>query len=105
MPHRGRTKRSAANRVIPDNTAEPGAAVPADPAVPEKSSPGVTRASPGAAVTNDSGERKPNVKLSQVGNGAVSRNNPRISNHVTFTIEEVNVFSESDDGFCYTNQI
>ena len=102
MPHRGRTKRSAANRVIPDNTAEPGAA---DPAVPEKRSPGVTRASPGAAVTNDSGERKPNVKLSQVGNGAVSRNNPRISNHVTFTIEEVNVFSESDDGFCYTNQI
>ena len=103
MPHRGRTKRSAANRVIPDNAAERGAA---DTAVPEKRSPGVTRgARPAAAVTNDSGERKPNVKLSHIGNGAVSRNNPRISNHVTFTIEEVNVFSESDDGFCYTNQI
>ena len=89
--------------MIPDNAAEPGAAVPA---VPEKRSPGVTRASPSAAVvTNDSGERKPNVTLSHVGNGAVSRNNPRISNHVTFTIEEVNVFSENDDGFCYTNQI
>ena len=104
MPHRGRTKRSAANRVIPDNTAEP-AAVSADPAVPEKRGSGVTGASPRTAVTNESAERKTDVQISQVGNGAVLRNNPRISNHVTFTIEEVNVFSESDDGFCYTNQI
>lgn len=104
MPHRGRTKRSAANRVIPDNAAET-AAVSADPAVPEKSESGVTDASPSPDVTNYSCERKPDVNLPHIGNGAVARNNPRISNHVTFTIEEVNVFSESDDGFCYTNQI
>ena len=104
MPHRGRTKRSAANRVIPDNAAEL-TAVSADPAVPEKSDSGVTEASPRPAVTNGLCERKASVNIPHIGNGAVARNNPRISNHVTFTIEEVNVFSESDDGFCYTNQI
>ena len=105
MPHRGRTKRAAANRVIPDNAAERPAASAA-PAVPGETESGVTEASPQPAVTTDLGERETIVSVPPVGNGAVSRNNPRITNnHVTFTIEEVNVFSESDDGFCYTNQI
>ena len=132
MPHRGRTKRSAANRVIPDNAADQ-AAVSSDAAhgarilildsqspvseaaVPEEVESGVTTVRPTDSVAVKSGlnERLPDVKHSErlpdvkhIGNNAVSRNNPRISKHVTFTIDEVNVFSESDDGdiFC-TNQI
>ena len=141
MPHRGRTKRSAANRVIPDNAADQ-AAVSSDAAhgarilildsqspvseatVPEEVESGVTTVRPTDSVAVKSGlnERLPDVKHSEklpdvkhserlpdvkhIGNNAVSRNNPRISKHVTFTIDEVNVFSESDDGdiFC-TDQI
>ena len=132
MPHRGRTKRSAANRVIPDNAAHQ-AAVSSDAthgarilildsqspvseaAVPEEVESGVTTVRPTDSVAVKSGlnERLPDVKHSErlpdvkhIGNNAVSRNNPRISKHVTFTIDEVNVFSESDDGdiFC-TDQI
>ena len=141
MPHRGRTKRSAANRVIPDNAADQ-AAVSADAAhgarilildsqspvseaaVPEEVESCVTTVRPTDSVAVKSGlnERLPDVKHSEklpdvkhserlpdvkhIGNNAVSRNNPRISKHVTFTIDEVNVFSESDDGdiFC-TDQI
>ena len=157
MPHRGRTKRSAANRVIPDNAAEQ-AAVSSDAAhrarilildsqspvseaaVPEEGESGVTPVRPADTVDVKSGlnerlpdvkherlpdvkhseripdvkhERLPDVKHSErlpdvkhIGNNAVSRNNPRISKHVSFTIDEVDVRSESDDGdiFC-TNQI
>ena len=132
MPHRGRTKRSAANRVIPDIAADQ-AAVSADAAhgarilildsqspvseaaVPEEVESDMTTVRPTDSVAVKSGlnERLPDVKHSErlpdvkhIGNNAVSRNNPRISKHVTFTIDEVNVFSESDDGdiFC-TDQI
>ena len=84
-------------------------------AVPEEVESGVTTVRPTDSVAVKSGlnERLPDVKHSErlpdvkhIGNNAVSRNNPRISKHVTFTIDEVNVFSESDDGdiFC-TDQI